>query len=149
MMSALGQKRTFWSSNAMSAIPPRADIVRQGGNVRFVPKAHILAAVRYDGWPSSRGIAMNLPRRKFLHLAIGATALSALSDTALAFDYPTRPVRVVVGQTAGSGSDAVARLIAQSLSERFGQQFIVENRPGAGTSIAQFCYAFPNKKGPS
>ena len=85
---------------------------------------------------SSRGIAMKLPRRKFLHLAIGATALSALSDTALALDYPTRPVRLVVGFFAGGLSDIMARLIAQPLSERLGQQVIVDDRPGAGSNIA-------------
>jgi len=79
---------------------------------------------------------MKLPRRKFLHLAAGAAALPALSRIASAQTYPTRPVRLVVGFAAGQAIDILARLIAQSLSERFGQQFIVENRPGAGGNIA-------------
>jgi tripartite-type tricarboxylate transporter receptor subunit TctC len=79
---------------------------------------------------------MKLPRRQFLHLAAGAAALPAVSRIAWAQDYPSRPVRIVVGLTAGSASDIVARLMGQWLSERLGQQFIVENRPGAGTNIA-------------
>src|SRR5258708_778881 len=74
---------------------------------------------------------MNLPRRKFLHLAAGAAVAPAVSRIALAQTYPTRPVRIVVGFPAGNASDIIARLIAQSLSDRLGQQFIVENRPGA------------------
>ena len=79
---------------------------------------------------------MKLPRRTFLHLAAGAAALPEVLRIAWAQAYPTRPVRIVVGQAAGSGSDAVARLIGQFLSERFGQQFVIENRPGAGGNIA-------------
>ena len=79
---------------------------------------------------------MKLPRRKFLHLAAGAAALPALSRIASAQTYPTRPVRLVVGFAAGQAIDILARLIAQSLSERFGQQFVVENRPGGGGNIA-------------
>ena len=79
---------------------------------------------------------MKLPRRTFLHLAAGAAALPEVLRIARAQTYPTRPVRVVVGQAAGSGSDAVARLIGQFLSERFGQQFVIENRPGAAGNIA-------------
>jgi tripartite-type tricarboxylate transporter receptor subunit TctC len=71
-----------------------------------------------------------------LHLAAGAAALPEVLRIAWAQAYPTRPVRVVVGQAAGSGSDAVARLIGQFLSERFGQQFVIENRPGAAGNIA-------------
>jgi tripartite-type tricarboxylate transporter receptor subunit TctC len=78
---------------------------------------------------------MKLPRRTFLHLAAGAAALPALSRIARA-QYPTRPVRIIVGQAAGSGSDTAARLIGQWLSERLGQQFIIENRPGAAGNIA-------------
>ena len=80
--------------------------------------------------------AVKLPRRKFLHLAMGATTLSALSDTALALDYPTRPVRIIDGFPPGGASDLVARLSAQWLSRRLHQQFIVENRPGASSNIA-------------
>ena len=79
---------------------------------------------------------MKLPRRTFLHMAAGAAALPAMSRIAGAQAYPTRPVRIIVGQAAGSGSDTVARLIGQFLSERLGQPFVVENRPGAGGNIA-------------
>jgi tripartite-type tricarboxylate transporter receptor subunit TctC len=79
---------------------------------------------------------MNLPRRQFLNLAVGAAALPVLSRTARALAYPTRPVRIIVGTAAGGSTDLVGRLIGQWLSERLGQRFIVENRPGAGTNIA-------------
>src|SRR5262245_52335984 len=75
---------------------------------------------------------MKLPRRKFLHLAAGAAALPAVSSIARAQAYPTRPVHVIVGFTAGNNIDIVARLIGQWLSERF----IIENRPGASGNIA-------------
>jgi tripartite-type tricarboxylate transporter receptor subunit TctC len=79
---------------------------------------------------------MKLPRRNFLHLAAGAATLPALSLAASADDYPTRPVKIVVGFAAGGAVDIVARLIAQWLSDRIGQQCVVENRPGAGNNIA-------------
>jgi tripartite-type tricarboxylate transporter receptor subunit TctC len=79
---------------------------------------------------------MKLLRRKFLHLAAGAAALPAVCRFAWAQSYPTRPVRVIVPQAAGSGSDTIARLIGQFLSERLGQQFVVENRPGGGGNVA-------------
>jgi tripartite-type tricarboxylate transporter receptor subunit TctC len=79
---------------------------------------------------------MKFPRRRFLHLAAGAVALPIVSRIARAQAYPTRPVRIVIGFGAGGAGDIVARLIGQRLSERLGQQFLVENRPGAGTNIA-------------
>jgi tripartite-type tricarboxylate transporter receptor subunit TctC len=78
---------------------------------------------------------MKAERRKFLSLATGAAALPAVCRVARAQAYPVRPVRIIVGQTAGGGQDIVARLLGQWLSERLGQQFIVENRPGAGGNI--------------
>jgi len=74
-------------------------------------------------------------RRNFLHLAAGAAALPVVSHVAWAQAYPTRPVRVIVPFAAAGSTDILARLIAQWLSERLGQQFIIENRPGAGTNI--------------
>jgi tripartite-type tricarboxylate transporter receptor subunit TctC len=78
---------------------------------------------------------MELPRRKFLDLAIGAGALSAWLDAALALDYPTRPVHLIVGFPAGFTPDIIARLTAEALSERLGSQIIVDNRPGAASNI--------------
>ena len=75
-------------------------------------------------------------RREFLHLATGATALLAVPRAASAQAYPARPVRWVVGFAPAGGNDIVARLMGHWLSERTGQQFIIENRPGAGTNIA-------------
>src|SRR6202051_3739230 len=79
---------------------------------------------------------LKLPRRQFLHFAAGAAALPAISHIARAQSYPTQPVRIIVAFAAGSGSDILARLMAQWLSERLGQQFIVDNRAGAGGNIA-------------
>jgi len=80
---------------------------------------------------------MKLPhRRRFLHLAAGAAALPAVSRFAWAQAYPTRPVRIIVGFAAGGPTDVTARVIGQWLSERLGQPFVVENRPGAGSNLA-------------
>jgi tripartite-type tricarboxylate transporter receptor subunit TctC len=78
---------------------------------------------------------MKLPRRTFLHLAAGAAALPAASRMARAQSYPSRPVRIIVGFPAGGATDIQARLMGQWLSERLGQQFIIENRPGASGNI--------------
>src|SRR5262245_48781322 len=83
-----------------------------------------------------RGSAMRLPRRQFLQLTAGIAALPAVSRFARAQAYPARPVRLLVGFAAGGSADIIARLTAQWLSERLGQQFVVENRPGAGSNIA-------------
>ena len=77
---------------------------------------------------------MKLPRRQFLHLAVGA-ALPAVSRIALAQSYPTRPARIIVGYAAAGPTDIAGRLVGQWLSERLGQQFVVENRPGAASNI--------------
>jgi len=78
---------------------------------------------------------MKLPRRQFLHLALGAAALPTLSRVARAQAYPSRPVHLIVPFAAGGGTDITARLMGQWLSERLGQQFVIDNRPGGGTNI--------------
>src|ERR1700733_11678087 len=79
---------------------------------------------------------MRSPRRQFLYLAAGAAVLPGVSRIARAQAYPTRPIRLIVGYPAGGAADILARLIGQWLSERLGQPFVIENRPGAGTNIA-------------
>ena len=79
---------------------------------------------------------MKFPRRTFLHLAAGAAALPAVSRIANAQTYPTRPVRLIVGFAPGGPNDIFTRLIGQWLSERLGQPFVIENRPGAGSNLA-------------
>src|SRR6516225_3198287 len=78
---------------------------------------------------------MRIPRRRFLHLAVGAAALPTVSRVATAQTYPTRPVRLVLGYAPGGSPDIVARLIGQWLSERLGQAVVIENRPGAASNI--------------
>src|SRR3979490_2165345 len=79
---------------------------------------------------------MTPTRRQFLQLAAGAGAVPAVSPNAWARAYPARPVRIIVGYPSGGSNDIVARLMGQWLSERTGQQFVIENRPGAGTNVA-------------
>jgi tripartite-type tricarboxylate transporter receptor subunit TctC len=81
-------------------------------------------------------VVIPLARRKFLQMAAGSAALAGVSNTALALNYPARPVRLLVGFPAGGPLDISARLLAQWLSARLGQQFVVENHPGADTNIA-------------
>src|ERR1700681_2645296 len=78
---------------------------------------------------------MKLPRRQFLHLAAGAAVLPSVSRIARAQTYPTQPVRIIVGFAAGGQADILARLMGQWLSDRLGQQFVIENRSGAGGNI--------------
>src|SRR5262249_31643056 len=107
-------------------------------------EGYMKSSVRESGTPrrrsaphgNERRLATQHPRRKFLHLAAGAAGLPFAPRIARAQAYPSRPVRIVVGFPAGGVNDLHARLIGQWLSERLGQQFIIENRPGAGTNIA-------------
>ena len=80
-------------------------------------------------------LAMNLLRRQFLHLAAGAAAVPAMPRIARAQPYPSRPVRIIIPFPAGQATDTIARLMGQSLSERLGQPFVIENRTGAGGNI--------------
>src|SRR5580692_95568 len=90
---------------------------------------------------------MKLPRRQFLHLASGAAMLPALPLLAAADTYPSRPVHTIVGFPPGSAPDIVARLAAQWMSDRLGQQFVVENRPGAGSNIGTEAVAHADPDG--
>jgi tripartite-type tricarboxylate transporter receptor subunit TctC len=90
---------------------------------------------------------MKLPRRKFLHLAAGAAALPAVSRMARAQAYPNRPVRIIMGFAPGASGDIAARVLAQALGRLLGQQFIVENRTGAGSNIATTFVARAPKDG--
>jgi tripartite-type tricarboxylate transporter receptor subunit TctC len=79
---------------------------------------------------------MKLPRRQFLHLAASAAALPAVSRIARAQAYPSRPVRLIVGFPPGGGADTAARIIGPWLSQRLGQPVVIENRPGASSTLA-------------
>src|SRR5262252_2618394 len=81
-------------------------------------------------------VAMKLPRRQFLHLAAGAAVLPFAPYVAKAQAYPSRPVRIIVGFPAGQSGDISARLLGQWLSDRLGQSFVIENRPGASSTVA-------------
>src|SRR4051795_5042524 len=90
---------------------------------------------RATSLPPSGGTPMKLHRRKFLQLTAAGITAPAFPLAAMAEDYPTRPVRIIAGFAAGGGVDIAARLIGQWLAERLGQQFVTENRPGAGGNI--------------
>jgi tripartite-type tricarboxylate transporter receptor subunit TctC len=90
---------------------------------------------------------MPLPRRRFLHLAAGAAALAALAHRAAAETYPARPVRIIIGFGPGASGDIAARVLAQALTRILGQQFVVENRSGAGSNIASNFVAHAPKDG--
>src|SRR5436853_2625515 len=79
---------------------------------------------------------MSLSRRHFMSLTAGAVTLPCFASFAAPQSYPSRPVRIIVGFAPATGADIIARLIGQWLSERLGQQFVIDNRPGAGTNIA-------------
>jgi tripartite-type tricarboxylate transporter receptor subunit TctC len=85
---------------------------------------------------SLKGNAVKFPRRKFLHLLGASIAFPAASRIAMAQAYPTRAVRLIIGYPPGGSADITARLMSQWLSERLGQPFVIENRPGAGTNLA-------------
>src|SRR5215469_104534 len=107
---------------------------------------HWVAVARDLTRPAQRGLhwechfgcaSVKLPhRRKFLHLAAGAAVFPTFSRVVSALDYPTRPVRIIVGYPAGGASSIAARLAAQWLSQRLSRSFIVQNRPGAANNVA-------------
>src|SRR6516162_9226579 len=154
-MSALPPKADIGRQPCNVRLVPKADIPRCGKKPHHSITSSALASYARmaaprlrsgTGWGGPNVIehrdsdcrrrAMKLPRRKFLHLAAGTAALSALSRVASALDYPTRPVHLLVGFAAGGPLDTSARLIGQWLSERLGQPFVIENRPGAGSNLA-------------
>src|SRR5262245_36428842 len=102
-----------------------------------IRKLKSISCKRNSAWPSMffGGNVMKLPRRQFLHLVASAAAVPAVSRFAWAQTFPSRPVRVIVPFGSAGATDIVARLIGQWLSERLGQQFVIENRPGAGGNL--------------
>jgi tripartite-type tricarboxylate transporter receptor subunit TctC len=117
-------------------VAPRASRAGIGISVgRIAATRGTCSAVLLFGGNHWEGCLVKLPRRHFLHLAAGAAAQPVVSRVARAQTYPTRPVRLIVGFAAGGANDIVARLVGQPLSERLGQQVVIENRPGAGTNI--------------
>src|SRR5687768_12694641 len=115
---------------------PSAGILLRPSFVRFIhPRiaAPICPCVQQKR--SGRRTPMKLPRRKFLHLAAGAAALPPVSRLARAQTYPARSVRIIVATGPGGAPDILARVMGQWLSERLGQQFVTENRPGGGNNI--------------
>ena len=129
----IGDRCPLWVKGGRDAPKFRCPLYRRKRTLR---RALDMIDIVPGRCSSSRGIIMKLSRRRCLRLAVGAAALPVLARRASALDYPSRPVRLIVGFPAGSSSDLTARLIAQWLSERLGQQFNVENRTGAGTNIA-------------
>ena len=112
----------------------RADTPPKVSNSRRMRHHQVKAATLHNHtW---RVTAAKLRRRQFLHLAAGAAVLPAVLRTAKAQNYPGRPVRLIVPGAAGGAADIPARLMGHWLSERLGQQFVIENRPGAGSNIA-------------
>ena len=104
--------------------------------VHFQPFVELQAQWRAAFSYPLEGNAMKIPRRQFLHLAAGAATLQLAPPAAKAQAYPSRPVRWIVGFTPGGATDIIARLVGQMLSERLGQSFVIENRPGGGSNIA-------------
>src|SRR5215470_6663179 len=128
LMSASGGKsRSLMFARSFSGYDPGC-VMAQLGDYATVGRnvISIVADSRFK---------MKLPRRQFLHLAAGAAALPVVSRIAWAQAYPSRPVKIIVSFAAGGPTDILARLTAQWLSERLGQQFVVENRPGGGGNI--------------
>src|SRR5262245_20134622 len=115
-----------------SSAPSRSPISGDSADISFELSGPELSALspQFNG-----GTAMTLPRRRFLHLATAAAMLPAVSRVARAQTYPARPVRLVVAFPPGGVGDILARMIGQWLSERLGQPFVIENRPGAAGNI--------------
>src|SRR5262249_5400170 len=115
-------------------MPPRLRSPRMP--IRFVPRSRPRGRSWRRRADRNEASTLKLPRRRFLYLPWGAAALPARSRIASAQAYPTRPVRLIIGYPPGGSADITARLLGQWLSERLGQPFVIESRPGAGTNIA-------------